>query len=85
MSGYKNGNPKKQSRFICMKCMRENMIVTGMQRKNQREIGHTKDIFCIGCKEITKNIEVRYCDNYDEIFEKAKVKRENYYTNEIIM
>lgn len=28
---------------------------------------------------ITYNEEVRYCDSYDEIYELAKKKRENYY------
>ncbi len=30
MSRYKNGNPKRQSRFICMKCMQENMLAKGV-------------------------------------------------------
>lgn len=80
VSRYKNGNPKRQSRFICLCCMRENMLVTGIQRKQQREKEHIKDLFCLHCSCITKNIEVRYCDSYDEIYEFAKKKRENYYT-----
>lgn len=57
-------------------------MVTGIQRKQQREKGHIKDLFCLNCRCITKNIEVRYCDSYDEIYELAKIKRENYYTDE---
>lgn len=83
VSRYKNGNPKRQSRFICLCCMRENMLVTGIQRKQQREKEHIKDLFCLHCSCITKNIEVRYCDSYDEIYEFAKKKRENYYTDNI--
>ena len=30
-------------------------------------------------REVTKCIEVRFCDSYEEIFEVAKIKRENYY------
>ena len=58
------------------------MMVAGIQRKQQREKGHIKDLFCLRCGFITKNEEVRYCDSYDEIFKLAKIKRENYYTNE---
>ena len=59
------------------------MLVTGIQRKQQREKEHIKDLFCLHCSCITKNIEVRYCDFYDEIYELAKKKRENYYTDDI--
>ena len=34
------------------------------------------------CREVTKCIEVRFCDSYEEIFEAAKIKRENYYIDE---
>lgn len=81
MSRYKNGNPKRQSKFICLHCMKENMLVTGIQRKQQREKGHVKDLYCLRCGFVTKNEEVRYCDSYDEIFELAKIKGENYYTD----
>lgn len=33
-------------------------------------------------EEVTKCIEVRFCDSYEEIFEAAKIKRENYYIDE---
>lgn len=42
MSRYKNGNPKHASRFICMKCMNENMLARGIQRQKQRETKRTK-------------------------------------------
>ena len=69
---YKNGNPKRSSRFICCKCLKENFVGSGIQRANQREKGHTKDLFCICCGEITKNTEVRYCDSFNEMMEKAE-------------
>lgn len=81
MSRCKNGNPKKASRFICLKCLNENMLARGIQRKNQREKEHIKDLICLNCKTITKNEEVRYCDFYDEIYKLAKIKRESYYTD----
>lgn len=82
MSRYKNGNPKHASRFICMKCMNENMLARGIQRQKQREQKHVKDLYCLKCGEVTKCIEVRFCDSYEEIFEAAKIKRENYYIDE---
>lgn len=69
-------NCKKQSRFICIKCLKENCLGSGIQRgPRQREKGHIKDMTCFnsGCNgEITKNIEVRYCDDFAAILEKAK-------------
>ena len=81
MSRYKNGNPKRASRFICMKCMSENQLA-GIQRfGHQREKYHVKDLLCInpGCKCTTKNMEIRWCDTYDEIYERAVKERVNYY------
>lgn len=82
MSRYKNGNPKHASRFICLKCMQENMLARGIQRQRQRERKHIKDLYCLKCGKVTKCIEVRFCDSYEEIFEVAKIKRENYYIDE---
>ncbi len=76
------GNPKKQSRFICLCCLKENLVGTGIQRGNQREKGHIKDLMCInkGCDgKTTKNIEVRYCDNYQEMMKKAIDLHKKYY------
>ena len=77
------GNPKKQSRFICCKCLNENFVGSGIQRgSKQREKGHVKDLMCIniGCDgNITKNIEVRYCDSFQEMMTKAeKLHKEIY-------
>ena len=79
MSRYKNGNPKRQSRFICLSCMRENLIVSGIQRRSQREREHIKDLYCLNCKKLCKCCEVRYCDIYDEVYEKALTIRNSYY------
>ena len=68
-------NPEKSSRFICCKCLKENRLGSGIQRANQREKGHIKDLTCLnpGCNgDITKNIEVRYCDSFDEMMDKAE-------------
>lgn len=76
------GNPKKQSRFICLRCLKENCVGQGIQRSNQRGKGHIKDLTCInpGCNGmITKNIEVRYCDSFQEMLEKAKELHREYY------
>lgn len=47
---------------------------------HQREKKHIKDAFCIECKEITKNIEVRYCDSFDEMMQKAEKLHREYYS-----
>ena len=78
------GNPKKSSRFICCKCLKENQIGSGIQRANQRSKYHIKDLTCInsGCNgDITKNIEVRYCDSFDEMMQKAEELHREYYNN----
>ena len=80
MYRYKYGNPKKQSRFICCKCLTENFIGTGIQRgSRQREKGHVKDLTCLVCGEVTKNAEVRYCDDYLEILDRAIELHTKYY------
>lgn len=86
MCRCKNGNPKRQSRFICCKCLKENFVGVGIQRSNQREKGHIKNITCInpGCNGIvTKNIEVRYCDNFQEMINKAEKLHVTYYGKEV--
>lgn len=65
------GNPKKNSYFICLKCGEQNHVLDGIQRIKQREKYHIKDAYCCKCDCETKNVEIRYCDWYDDI--KAKV------------
>lgn len=85
MSRYKNGNPKRQSRFICLQCLQENTLAQGIQRKSQRKKFHIKDLTCLNCGGIRcKCIEVRYCDSFDEIMEKAKELNKVYYSMENI-
>lgn len=82
---YKYGSPKKKSRFICLNCLQENCVGQGVQRGNkQREKGHIKDVMCInkGCNgKVTKNLEVRYCDNWDEMMESAVELHNKFYGN----
>ena len=56
----------------------------GIQRfGHQREKGHTKNLFCIYCRVVTLNTEVRWRDSYDEMMKKAiEVHREYYNENE---
>lgn len=79
MSRYKNGNPKRQSRFICLSCMKENMLASGIQRKLQREKGHIKDLYCLNCQQICKCCEVRYCDSFNDVYNYASEIRGTYY------
>jgi hypothetical protein len=61
--------------------MKDNQIGDGIQRKKQREYGHIKDLYCVYCKDTTKNIEVRFCDFYSELAEEAKRLHKEYYEN----
>ena len=77
---YKNGNPKRASRFICCKCLKDNHVGDGIQRGgHQREKGHTKNLYCIYCNEITRNTEVRWRDSYDEMMDRAVEVHREYY------
>lgn len=75
------GNPKKKSRWICCRCLKENFVGDGIQRKSQREKGHIKDLTCMctGLTETTKNIEIRYCDSFEEMMDKAEKLHIEYY------
>mgnify|MGYP007033706314 FL=1 len=82
MSRYKNGNPKRQSRFICLQCLQENKLAQGIP---QRKKFHIKDLTCLNCDgKICKCIEVRYCDSFDEVMDKAKELSKMYYSRENI-
>ena len=79
----KTGNPKRSSRFICLSCLQENTLAQGIQRKSQRKKFHIKDLTCLNCdRKICKCIEVRYCDSFDEVMEKAKEMSKMYYSTE---
>lgn len=80
MSRGKYGNPKTASRFICCKHLGENFIGQGIQRgSRQREKYHIKDLFCMQCACVTKCIECRWCDDYENVMEQAdKLHKEIY-------
>jgi len=75
----KMGNPKKKSQFICLRCLRINQLGDGIQRNQQREKFHIKDLTCMNCECITKNIEIRHCDWIEEIKDKAEKLHIEYY------
>lgn len=80
MSRCKNGNPKKRSRFICLKCGRMDGIVEGIQRVHaQREKYHIKDLYCTHCGETVKALEVRYNDYLPEMQAMADELTDVYY------
>ena len=84
MRKQKLGNPKRKSRFICLRCLNENVVGDGIQRENQREFGHIKNLYCLctGLQERTKNLEVRYCDNYPDMLIEAEILSIQYYDEE---
>ena len=82
MGRRRYGYPEMSSRFICIKCLKENCVGQGIQRGRMREREHIKDLTCInkGCNnEITKNLEVRFCDNYLDLLPKAIELHKLYY------
>lgn len=80
----RNGNPKRSSRFICLRCLKENKVGDGLQRPKTKETDHIKDLTCLctGLNYITANLEVRWCDNFDIQMEKAKAIQAEYYDPE---
>lgn len=81
----RNGYPKRSSRFICLSCLQENKLAQGIQRKSQRKKFHVKDLTCLNCDgEICKCIEVRYCDSFNEVMDKAKELSKIYYSRKNI-
>lgn len=55
------------------------------KRRASKRKYHIKDLLCINpeCKDFsyTKNIEIRWCDTYEDIYEKAIQIREQYYSD----
>lgn len=84
MSRRKMGNPQKSSKFICCKCLTENQMGAGIQRIQQREKGHIKDLTCLKCNKITKNVEIRYCETFEEMLREAKKVHLQEYSKEDI-
>ena len=82
----KAGNPRKSSRFICLNCLQSDLVTgEGIQRRHgQRNENHIKDLWCCGCKNTVKTLEVRYFDDYKEKLEEAKELRNKYYGKECL-
>ena len=76
------GNPKRSSRFICLSHLGINEIGNGIQRSNQRELGHIKDNVCNRCGEV-KTMEVRHCDYLPDIMKKAIRKHNELYDDNV--
>lgn len=64
-----------------MRCLRENCVGQGIQRPKTKEIDHIKNIccLCVRMKYQTKNLEVRWCDNFKERMERAIEMRLDFY------
>ena len=82
MCRCKMGNPKRSGRFICLSHVGINEIGNGIQRSNQRELGHIKDNVCNRCGEV-KTMEVRHCDYLPDIMKKAIRKHNELYDDNV--
>lgn len=84
----RNGNPKHNSRFICLRCLQENKVGAGISRPKTKEKNHVKNLtcLCVGLQMRTKNLEVRWCDDFYERMEYAKKIKPRYYdeNNELL-
>ena len=70
----RHDNTNRSSEFICLRCLNKNQVGDKMRRPNMREKDHVKNLFCL-CTKLqmrTKNLEVRWCDDFDERMEYAK-------------
>lgn len=56
----RNGHPERSSKFICLRCLKENQVGDGIPRIKTKEKGHIKDIVCLctGLKEKTKILKL---------------------------
>lgn len=84
----RNGNPKHNSRFICLRCLQENKVGAGISRPKTKEKNHVKNLacLCVGLQMKTKNLEVRWCDDLSEQMERARKIKPTYYddNNELL-
>ena len=79
------GNPKRSIQFLCLHCMQINHLGSGIQRGGHtREKCLIKDLTCFtnNCRGmITKNLEIRWCDDLLEAYDIAEQLRDRYYKN----
>lgn len=73
----RNGNPKRASKFICLKCGK--IVMDGLQRTKQRPFLHIKDLYCVYCKAECKAVEIRYLDDIHVVMEAIPNLKEKYY------
>lgn len=79
----RNGNAKKSSKFICLKCLDwKTTYIPGVQRINQREPDHVKNSACLKCGDV-QTMEVRYCDYLPYIMQDAILKHNEMYHDNI--
>lgn len=74
----------RSSRFLCIKHLGENYLGAGIQRGgHQREKFHVKNLYCLHCKSISRCLEIRWCDTYEEVYDKAVELRQEYYPEKL--
>lgn len=64
----RHDNTNRSSEFICLRCLSKNQVGDKIRRPNMREKDHVKNLCCL-CTKLqmrTKNLEVRWCDDFDE-------------------
>ena len=84
----RHDNTNRASEFICLRCLSKNQVGDKIRRPNMREKDHVKNLCCL-CTKLqmrTKNLEVRWCDDFDARMEYAKKIKSKYYdeNNELL-
>ena len=60
-----------------------NQVGAGIQRGGRRRNKyHVKNLLCIKCRCETRNIEIRDCDAYEDVYAQAVRERSKYYKTE---
>lgn len=67
----------KLSKFICLSCGK--VILDGVNRgRHRKEWLHIKDLFCPFEGKEVKSVEVRWCDQINEVEEQIPKLKERY-------
>lgn len=71
----RNGNPRRKSRFICLRCMKENQLGDGIQRGKDNKDALLKVNKQMKDKDVSlKNLEMQSPDTLTELIDFAKLQ-----------
>lgn len=59
------------SNFICLKCKKKGIPIRRPKRQ-AREKGHVKHIYCVNCKKVSPHVELRNRYDFIEFYDSPK-------------